>query len=129
MENFEEFETEGEEMSEEKMKRIRDKFSKFLADVADDMLTTSQIELIARNIEKKLRTAGISPSLSAFKAFSEGFDFGVISHLQLEEGVGQVFAGIRRVIRDKEGKKPKMEIDITKSKPLPPHEDGYNTKK
>ncbi len=133
--DHDEEEEEGDEhlghshISPEAMKRIKDKFQKFIADVADDMLEPGQVELIAKNMDKKLRSAGVLPNLSTMKAFAEGFDFGVLSSMQLEERVAMVMAGIRKVIKDKTGVKPKLDIDITKSKPLPPEPEDNGSGK
>lgn len=107
---------------ERKMKgraeRLQTNFKKFLAENAEDMMEEGQYDKLKTKVEKRLRRAGISPSLTSLKIFREGFEFGMMTFMQLGGEGAKVFAGINKIVADKENKIPKMEIDISKSKPL-----------
>lgn len=104
--------------------RLQKNFKKFLADNADDMLEPGMYEKLVTKLEKRLRMQGLNPSsLSTIKAFREGFEFGIITHMNVGSEAGRIFAGINKMVMDKEKKGPQLDIDITKSKPLPLKED------
>lgn len=108
-----------------RMERLQKNFRKFLADNADDMLDPETYIKLKNKIEKRLKQAGITPSLTTLKVFREGYEFGLISHINMHNEVGRIFSGINKMVTEREPKKPKVAIDITKSLPLPPgKEDG-----
>lgn len=108
----------------ERMERLNTNMKKFLAENAEDMLETGMYEKLKNKIEKRLRAAGINPSLTTLKIFREGFEFGMFASQNVSNHVGPILAGINKMVLDKEKKSPIPKIDITKSVPMPPKEDG-----
>lgn len=106
--------------------RLLENMKKFLAENAQDMLEDGQYDKLVKKIEKRLRTQDINPSLNNLKTFREGFEFGMVIHVNVGSQVVPVFAGISKMITDME-KKSKPVIDITKSMPMPPknEEEGH----
>lgn len=121
----EEFEDEldddkGDDEMREKMRRVERKFDRFLDDIAEDVIEPEVLAKVERKILKLLHEAGVPATFGNIKAFSAGFDFGMKSTMKLEGNVAQLMIAIHRFVKEKEAKKPKVEIDITKSLPLPP---------
>lgn len=106
-----------------RMNRVDKKFKAFLEDIADDVMEPELLEKIEKKVRKRMNALGVPVTLTTLKAFSDGFEFGMTSTMKLEGNVAQLFIGLKKVVKDREAKKPKVEIDITKSQVLPPEEE------
>lgn len=103
----------------EKIQRIQKNFRQFLIDNADDMLDPKLMEKIQGRVEKALSRQKLTPTLTNLKAFLQGYEFGVMTQMNLGDESARVFAGINKIVADREKKIKK--VDISESKPM---EDG-----
>lgn len=103
-----------------RMKSAEGKMEKFLADVAEDVIDDVLLAKIEKYVIKSLKKGNVTPSLTTIKALEIGFTLGMKSTMKLKGDVAQMLMGIKRVVQVREAKKPKVEIDITQSKIMPP---------
>lgn len=106
-----------------RFKSAENKMEKFLADIAEDVIDDELLAKIERHVLKSLKQGNVVPTLATIKALEIGFGLGMKSTMKLKGDVAQMLMGIKRVVQVREAKKSKVEIDITKSKVLPP-QDG-----
>lgn len=110
--------SEEHEKQKEKIERVSANFKKFLAENAGDLMDDEVYQKLKTKIHKRLQKQGLSTSVSALKVFREGFEFAMMCHINVEGEIPPIFAGINKMVMERESATPKIPIDITKSKPL-----------
>lgn len=105
----------------EKIQRIQKNFRQFLIDNADDMFDPELMQKLQKRVEKSLSRQQLTPTLTNLKAFMQGYEFGVMTQMNLGDESARVFAGLNKIVSDRQKKVGK--VDISASKPLEDDKD------
>lgn len=100
-----------------RMNRVQKNLQKFMAENAMDMMDEKTFQKIEKRVRGHFHDAGATFTLTSLKLYLEGFQFGMMSQLNVPNATGSMLAAITKMVADKTP--PKVEIDITKSKPMP----------
>lgn len=98
-----------------KAKRIHDKLDALMGEAAEVFVDAGILEKIDQKVRSVMKRKGLNVTAANLKTLLVGFQFGMSSRDRLGDEAMQIAMGIRHML-DKA--KPKVEIDITKSKPL-----------
>lgn len=101
-----------------KLDNIHKKVESLMGEAAEVMLDPELLLKIEDKVVRVMSRKKINPTIANLKVFLLAFQFGLASKSALGNDGISIAMGIRHMIDKKEKAKPKMDIDITKSKPL-----------
>lgn len=110
-----------DELDPEKLKKARaihDKLDALMGEAAELFLEPETIEKIKNKVVRVMERRSLTPNINNLRVMLVGVQFGIASASSLGNDAMSIAVGIRHMIEDKEKALPKLDIDITKSKPL-----------
>lgn len=96
------------EHDHKRIDRVHKNFEKFLAENAGDLLNPEQLQKIQKKVDKLLKSNSLTSTLTSLKAFQVGYQFGVMTQTQLGPQSAQVYAGLTKLVSDREAKVKKV---------------------
>lgn len=85
-----------------KMKRLKDKTDRYMADVADDLMDAEDLDKLKEKVRRSLLNDGVSLNFLTLKSFTSGFELGMVATTQ---GImPPIISGLKKLVADESAK-------------------------